>query len=162
QILVAQDTAVPRFALPDNRCLIFARTGEMAIQAVVTGVELAADEPLGEWLLPLQHLVPLGKPGQGCRLLGPETLRIATCPLVKLLIFGERLDVGLGGKCRRRRKLPRFLEDAGDIRGRRRGQRVNSWKRNRAVDNSKTERTKGKGICGFHRMVLSSRVHLAS
>ena len=58
QILIAQHAAVARLAFPDDGGLVLARPVEVAIEAVVAGVELAADEPLGVRLVPDEHLVP--------------------------------------------------------------------------------------------------------
>src|SRR6185295_10466633 len=43
-------------AFPDERCLVASTRRNVAIQTVVTHVDLAADEPLRERLVPLQHL----------------------------------------------------------------------------------------------------------
>ena len=58
QVLIAEHAAVAGLALPDQRGLVLVRPLAMAVDAVVRGVELAADEPLGERRLPVEHLLP--------------------------------------------------------------------------------------------------------
>src|SRR5262249_18503770 len=58
EVLVAEYTAIARLAFPDNGGFVLARAGEVAIEAVVADVDLAAQEPAGVRLSPLQHLVP--------------------------------------------------------------------------------------------------------
>src|SRR5262249_36497672 len=83
-------------------------------EAVVTHVELAADEPFRERLVPLQHLVPLLEPVQRLRLLGPKLLGMVLRPLPDLLVLGHALDVRRGGELGGRRKRSRFLQNGGD------------------------------------------------
>src|SRR5262245_12297635 len=97
----------------------------MPIEAVVTGVDLAADEPLGMWLFPIEHLLPFLEPVQGFRLLCPEGLWVALRVVPEFFVdFGTR-NVGLGGEVSRRRKEASFLEYAGNVRiGRGHAQRL--------------------------------------
>jgi hypothetical protein len=60
--LIAERANFARLAFPEDRDLVFARRGEMTIQAVIGDVGLSADEPFGEWQIPLQNLRPLLKP----------------------------------------------------------------------------------------------------
>ena len=75
QILVAQHAGVARLAFPDDGGLVLAGGGQVPVEAVVAGVELAADEPLRERLVPLEHLVPGLEPVQALGGLPPRTLR---------------------------------------------------------------------------------------
>ena len=73
QIRVRQLPAVAGFALPADRHPIAVAGLDVAVDAVVGDVELAADEPLGERRLrPVQYLVERGVPGQPVGLLRPE------------------------------------------------------------------------------------------
>ena len=72
----------------------------MPIDAVKAGVDLAADEPLGERLVPFEHLVPFFEPAKRLGLLGPEAVGIVVGPLPELFVFGQALDVGLRGELR--------------------------------------------------------------
>ena len=48
----------------------------MAVHAVVGGIDAAADEPFGERQVPLEHLVPMSVPRQLLSLFGPPPLRV--------------------------------------------------------------------------------------
>ncbi len=110
QVLVAQHARIARLAFEDDRRLVAPPRGDVPIEAVEADVELAADEPLGERLVPLQHLGPFLGPGQRPCLLGPEAGL-----LPKRFVLGQVLEVGLGGKLRRRGEAAGFLQDAGDV-----------------------------------------------
>src|SRR5579875_726954 len=114
QHLISEDTAVARFAFPDNGSLVATRTIEMAIEAIGTDVELAADEPLGVRLVPLQYFLPAAHPLQRFGLFSPETLRIVLTILPEPLVFGHIFDVGSGSEFRRRGEYTLFLEDTED------------------------------------------------
>jgi hypothetical protein len=58
QVPVGQRAAIAGLALPDDRRLVAARAGNVPIDAVHAGVELAAGEPLGVWGRPFEHLIP--------------------------------------------------------------------------------------------------------
>src|SRR5262249_30306057 len=107
--------------LPDDGGLVLARPVEVAIDAVVADVELAAVEPARVRLVPGEDPVPALEPVQRLRLLGPEALRVVPGALPEPLVLRQALDVGAGRELGRRRELAGLLEDAGDVRGRRRG-----------------------------------------
>src|SRR5207247_299761 len=107
QILVGEGTRVARLALPENGGLGAARPVEVAVEAVVTDVELAAVEPAGVRLVPDEHAVPALEPVQRLGLLGPEAFRVGVGALPELLVLGEALDVGPRREVRRRRELAR-------------------------------------------------------
>ncbi len=58
QVEVSQSPAVARLAFPNERCLVAPGGANVAIDAVDASIDLAADEPLGAWRLPLEHLPP--------------------------------------------------------------------------------------------------------
>jgi hypothetical protein len=107
-----------RFAFPDQRGLVGCGGAEPFVEAVVTDIELSADKPLGERLLPLQHFFPRLEPDQlVLRLFRPELLRRTDGFIVKLAILGERFDVGSCGECFGRRKNPILLLKGRNARG---------------------------------------------
>ena len=66
-----------------QRDLVAAAGLDVAVDAVVGGVELAADVPLREGRVrPVEDLVPLLGPGQPLGLLGPEALAVLGGPVV--------------------------------------------------------------------------------
>ncbi|MNX90082.1 hypothetical protein D3C86_1221160 [compost metagenome] len=119
QLLVGEGAAIAGLALPDEGRLVAAPGRQVTIQAVVSGVEGAAHEPLGEGGLPVENPVPRLEPVQlalGMR--RPVGLGIG-------LSFGDEGQILLHGAnmCLRterlvRRKAAVLLQQAGDIRGR--------------------------------------------
>ncbi len=86
--------------------LVAASGLDVAVDAVVGGVELAADEPLRERrVVPVQDAVPAGVPREALGLLGPEALAVGGGAFVGLL--GE---VGVGGQVGRRLEAPVLLQ----------------------------------------------------
>ena len=106
QVLIAQDPAIAGLAFPDDGGLVLGRAHAVAVDAVIRGVELAADKPLRERGLPVEHLVPRLVPGQDLGVLAPEPLGIILGPVPEGLVLGHAADVGLaresagGGKIR--------------------------------------------------------------
>ena len=100
QLGVGDRAGVARLALEVDGDLVALAGGDVAVEAVVGDVELAADEPLGERQLPLADGVPLGVPvEQLARLLGPEALVV----LGGLVVHPRARDEGvaldrLGGR----------------------------------------------------------------
>src|SRR5262249_39811652 len=90
-------------------------------------IEPTADEPLGERLVPLEHLVPARHPRERFRLFGPETVGIVLGALKQLLVLGHALDVGVGGELGRRRKGARFLQHTRDVLTGRGHGKLHSW-----------------------------------
>src|SRR5207249_7517497 len=115
QLRVGEPPDLARLALPDDGGLVLARAGHVAVEAVLGEVQRAAHEPLGEGGLPLQDPVPLARPLEGRRLLGPEALGILDAPLVELAVLVEALDVGLLLALGRRREDAALLEDRVDV-----------------------------------------------
>ena len=88
--------------------------GEMSIDAVVAGVEFAADKPFPEWWIAgIQRGVPIVIPVQQFRVFA-ETLGEMT--LGESLGDGRIVEVGLIDKLRRRMKEIFFLPVDGDLR----------------------------------------------
>src|SRR5262249_12701730 len=110
-----------RLAFPQDGDLVTERSGEMAIEAVVRGVDLTADEPFGVRFVPLKDAIPAFEPVQPLGLGGPEAVGSVVGLLPQGLVLDEALDVGLSGEVGRRRKGTVFLENAGNVRRRGRG-----------------------------------------
>ncbi len=62
QFLVGDHALIAGLAFPEDGDLVLARGGEVAVEAVVGGVDLAAGEPLGEGRVPFEDVGPLLKP----------------------------------------------------------------------------------------------------
>ena len=76
QVGVGDGAGVARLALPVERDLVAAAGLDVAVEAVVRDVELAADEPLGEGQVPLEDRVPVRRPSRAARRPGgPRTPR---------------------------------------------------------------------------------------
>src|SRR5262249_34184863 len=112
QILVAEHADIAWLTFPDDGGLVFASSRQMAIEAVVRGVELASGKPLGVRLVPDQDFVPALEPVQGLGLFRPKSIRIVLGALAEPLVIRLAADAGLGDKIGRRRKRSRLLEDA--------------------------------------------------
>src|SRR5450631_4107835 len=89
----------------------------MAVEAVVADIYSSADKPLGVGFLPIQHFGPRRKPMQAFGLFSPESFRVGFGLVPDLFVFSQALESSLGGEISRRRKLPIFLEDAGNVCG---------------------------------------------
>ena len=81
EVAVGEGSFLARLTLPVVRDLVAARF-QVPVQAVVGDVELATQEPLHPWRVPLHDAIPLLEPVEGVRLLGPKALRIGGCPFV--------------------------------------------------------------------------------
>ncbi len=102
ELAEGDDAAVAGFSLPDDRGLVLARSGRVAVHAVLTDIEFPAHEPLRVRRFPIQHLVPFLLPGQLLGLARPELLGLVDGLLVKLLVGRQRRDAGFCGKLFRR------------------------------------------------------------
>ncbi len=109
--LVGQHARVAGLALPDQRCLVAARSVEMAIEAVVRGIDCAADEPLRMREIPFEGFAERLEPMQIARAVRPEFFRIAGGLAPQLLVLGEALDRRAIAEFRRRRKFPHLAQD---------------------------------------------------
>jgi len=77
EVVIGQRAAVAGLAFPDDRGFVASRSGEVAVDAIDTGVDFSADEPLGVRRIPLEHTVPRLRPVELARESRPERLRIA-------------------------------------------------------------------------------------
>ena len=105
QVPIGIDLPIPRLPFPDDGGLVAAGRVQMPVDAVVSGVEPAAAEPLGIGRLPIQDLIPGLEPVQFGGKGGPESLRIGGGPGIDLRV----VDIGLPGELRRRGKGAIFL-----------------------------------------------------
>ena len=107
-------------ALPDDGGLVAAAVGQMAVQAVIGGVELAAAEPFdfGGAEIVFEDLVPGGFPGQQFGgALGPVALGVFDGAFVDGAVFVEAFDVGGVASSSGRFEGASFLLEALDIVG---------------------------------------------
>ena len=86
----------------------------MPVEAVVRGVDLAPEKPLGERLVPLQNLVPRLEPSEQLGLLTPESFGVVPGLVPEGLVLLQATDVGRLGELRRGRKDPCLLENTVD------------------------------------------------
>ena len=77
----------------------------MPVEAVVRGVDSAADEPFGIREIPFEGFVERLEPMQVARAFGPERVRIFVGALAKSLVLVEIFNPRLGAELGRRRKL---------------------------------------------------------
>ena len=99
QVGVRDVALLALLAAPVERDAVAAAGLDVAVDAVVGDVQLAADEPLGErGVRPVEHLVPLLRPVERLRLLGPEPLRVAVRLLVDLGIGDDGVRGELAGR----------------------------------------------------------------
>ena len=112
KILVSQDSAVSRFTFPDNGRFVFSPSGQVPIQAVVAGIDLSTDKPLGFRHGALDHVVPLFEPVQVLSKFAPEPRGIIFGSLPHLLVLSFAADVGLLREFSRRGERAGFLQDA--------------------------------------------------
>ena len=106
QVQVGEHPLVAGLAFPDDGRLRPGVRLQVAVETVVSDVQLAPQKPLGERRVPLQHLVPPPEPVQPLRLGGPEALPVPRGLLVEALIR----HVGPGGELGRRRETPVLVE----------------------------------------------------
>ncbi len=103
------------FALPDDCGLVATRAIEMAVEAVVRKVDLSADEPFCERLVPLQEFLPRFEPVKFLRHARPEFRRRLDRFGVELAILREGFDVGLFGERSRRFEFAAFFLQRSDV-----------------------------------------------
>jgi hypothetical protein len=101
QVGVGDGAGVAGLTLPVERHLLAVAGLDVAVDAVVGDVQPAADEPLRERGVPVDHPLPLLLPVQALGLLGPERLAVGVGALVPL-----RGGVGLRGELLARREGP--------------------------------------------------------
>jgi hypothetical protein len=87
---VGQRAGVAGLAFPVDRDLVLAMGGEVAVEALIGGVEPPADEPACERGLPVENLVPALEPVEAAGLLGPEGFGVFHGAAVRLVVAGGR------------------------------------------------------------------------
>ena len=97
ELLVGEGLFVAGFAFPNDRSLVAARAVEMAVEAVLAGVELSTDEPLGVGEFPVQDLLPLFAPDKIRSLASPEFLGVLERFRVEFFVFGKGFDLCRAG-----------------------------------------------------------------
>ena len=137
QILIGENAGIAWFPFPDDRRFVLAPGRQMPIQAVVTGVDLATDKPLGIGHFSLNDMVPLLEPVKVLSQIAPESGRIIFGSLPHLLILSFAGDVRLASEFRRGWKTAGFLEDTLNVVTR---HRENLLRRGRAGQTVQTEK----------------------
>src|ERR1044071_9211858 len=110
QVIVSVDAPFARLAFPNQGGLVATPCFQVTVQAVVGGVELAAEKPFVKGRLPLADLVPILEPLDLAGARRPERLWIASRFLVNRGIFQGRLTGKIGG----RRESSVFIEECGN------------------------------------------------
>ena len=87
ELLEGEGAALAGFTLPDDGSFIAARTIEMPIEAIFTGIELSAYEPLCKRRLPIQGFGPFLLPKKLGGLAGPKFFGILEGLSVKFFII---------------------------------------------------------------------------
>ena len=101
QIEIGERAAVARFAFPDERGLVAPRAAHVAIEAVDTGVQFSADEPLGMRRLPVEDAIPATRPLQLAGQSRPERFGIAFRFGVDALVGDVGAGLKVGGRSKR-------------------------------------------------------------
>ena len=112
EVLVAKNSRISRFAFPDDRRFVARRTVQMAIDAVIAGIDFATDKPLCVRHMSLNDGVPLAEPFQVSCHLTPESRRIILGSMPHRLILLFTADVSICRKCGWRCKRSSFLQNA--------------------------------------------------
>src|SRR6185503_13815482 len=95
QLLISQGTLVTGLAFPQNRDLVLARSGQVAVEAVVRDVEFRIGEPACEGRVPIEYLGPFLKPvNLAFGDFTPEGVRILLGSAVEIEVAFHALDVG--------------------------------------------------------------------
>jgi hypothetical protein len=102
ELLVGEGLFVTGFTFPNDGGLVAARAVEMAVEAVLAGIELSTDEPLGVGEFPVQDLLPLFAPDKMRSLASPEFLGVLEGFCVEFFVFGEGFDLCRAGDFFRR------------------------------------------------------------
>src|SRR6185369_16903225 len=92
-LLVGDHALVAGLALPENGDFVLAMGKEVAVDAIVRGIDLATHEPLGKRRIPFENVGPLLEPGKF--LLGqgsPKLFGILRRPLVQLAVAFHSLN----------------------------------------------------------------------
>ena len=105
ELAVSQNLFVTRFPLPDDRGLVRTRPLQMAIEAVLGGIHLGSDKPLGIGELPIKHLGPFFEPMEFLGLAPPEFVGLGHRLGMEFFVNRHAADAGFLGE------LSRGLED---------------------------------------------------
>ena len=115
QLLISQSSNLTGFAFPDNCGFIFAPGFDVAVEAVVSQIDLATDKPLGPRTIPLQNFVPFPEPVQLTGDASPEFFGFLDGFFVDALILFQALDVRLLTEFRRAFESALLLQGGIDV-----------------------------------------------
>src|SRR5580704_1543510 len=94
KLLVGEGADFSGFALPDDCGFVFARRVNVAVEAVIGEIDLAADEPLRPREIPVENFVPLFEPMQLAGDAAPEFVGFGDRFLVEVFVFLAALNMG--------------------------------------------------------------------
>src|SRR5256885_10833011 len=98
KLLISEGPRVAGLAFPNQSRFVASPGSEMAIEAVVRDIDLAAGEPLRMRRLPLQHFVPLPEPVElALSKPRPKAFRIVSTFCAQRFQLSHRSDVRLFG-----------------------------------------------------------------
>ena len=126
--LVGQHARIAGLALPNQRGLVAARTVEMAIEAIVRGIDRAADEPLRMRKVPFERFAERLEPMQVARAFGPESFGVGVGAMVQRLVFAGAFDPRLGAEFSGGREFAGFGQRRIDMSRFGRGHRTNTFR----------------------------------
>ena len=116
KLLVCERTNLAGLALPNDRSLILAPGFNVAIQAVIREVDLAAHKPFRPGAIPFENALPLFEPVEFAGNPRPELVGLVDGFSIEMLVFLERLDVSLLAEFRRRLELAQLIQSGIDVR----------------------------------------------
>ena len=110
QLLISECAGVAGLALPNQSRFVASPRSEVAVEAVIRDIDLAADEPLRMRRLPLQHLVPFPEPVElAFSKPRPKVFGIGFAFRAQRFQFGHRFDVRLFRELSRWMKYAPFV-----------------------------------------------------
>ena len=98
KLAVSQDLFVTRFPLPDDRGLVRTGSLQMAVEAVLGGIHLGPDKPLGIGELPIENLRPFFEPMEFLGLATPELVGLGHRLGMEFFVNRHAADAGFLGE----------------------------------------------------------------
>src|SRR5580692_12586467 len=119
KLLIGEGADFSGFALPDDGGFVLARRINMAVEAVVGKIDLAADEPPGPRQIPLEDFVPLLEPMQLAGDTAPEFAGFGDRFVVEVFVFIAALNMSTAAEFGGRLEAALLLKNGIDAAGRR-------------------------------------------
>ncbi len=116
EVGIGEVAGVARLPDPVDRDLVALSGSDVPVEAILRGVDPAADEPFRERSPgPVEDLIPGFLPGKGRGPLAPPAFGVLEGAAVQGLVFLHGTDVGLGGERGGRGEDPVFLLERFDV-----------------------------------------------